>query len=131
MLRSPQHRTDTRDELSEAERLGHVIIGAGLETTDLVDLLIACGEHDDGRSDAARAHVAADVEAVLAGQHHVEHDQLGRRPKNRCDAGRPVGGEFDLEAFEQQLVVQREADARFVRDHQNPRWHVSALRAWK
>ena len=42
-----QHRADPGDQLARAERLGHIIVGAGLEAADPVALLAARGEHDD------------------------------------------------------------------------------------
>src|SRR5438477_34413 len=68
------HRLHARDELTRAERLRHVIVGAELEAEDAVDLAVARGQHDD-RDLAGRAQTAADLEAVHSGEHHVEDDK--------------------------------------------------------
>ncbi len=70
-----QHRIDPRQQLARVERLGQVIVSAHLEAEDAVDVLAARGEHDDRRL-RFRAHLAAQAEAVLAGQHHVEHQEI-------------------------------------------------------
>ena len=61
---------------SQAERLGHVVIRADLQTEHQVDLLPLAGQHDDGRIDAIAAEVAADLIPVLVGEHQVEQDQI-------------------------------------------------------
>src|SRR6476620_9645481 len=46
-LRTPCHRTDPRDQLTNAERLDDVIVGAKLQADDSVHLFPPCGDHDD------------------------------------------------------------------------------------
>ena len=41
-----QDRPDPGDELARAERLGQVVVGAELEAEQLVQLVVAGGEHD-------------------------------------------------------------------------------------
>ena len=50
-----QHRLQARDELARAERLGHVVVGAGLERAHLLVLLADRGEHDDRHLASTRA----------------------------------------------------------------------------
>ena len=73
-LGAAEYRLHARDELTRAERLRHVIVGAELEAEDAVDLAVARGQHDD-RDLAGRAQTAADLEAVHSGEHHVEDDK--------------------------------------------------------
>ena len=76
-----QHRPHPGDQLARGERLGHIIVGAGLEAAHPVRLLAAAGQHDDrhvgGLGRAADA--AADFEAGNALDHPVEQDDVGRR----------------------------------------------------
>ena len=74
----PQHRVDARDQLARVEGLGQVVVGAHLEADDAVDLLALGREHDDGHVLPGAAQPPANAEAVLAGQHEVEHDQVRR-----------------------------------------------------
>ena len=52
---APQHRAHAREQLLDVERLGHVVVGPGVERGDLVLLSVAGGEHHDGDV-AERSH---------------------------------------------------------------------------
>ena len=74
-----KHGADAGDQLARAERLGDIIVGAGLEAADAVALLAARGQHDDrhvGRRRAA-AQAAADFDPADALDHPVEEDDVG------------------------------------------------------
>ena len=64
------------DELAGAERLGQVVVGADLEADDEIGLGVTCGEHQH-RDRSFTLDLAADVEAVEAGEHEVEHHEVG------------------------------------------------------
>ena len=72
-----QHGLHAADQLGDRERLGHVVVGAGLEADDLVELGVLRREHQDVRV-AEGAHAAADLDAVDVGQADVEDDQVER-----------------------------------------------------
>ena len=72
---APQHRPDARQQLARVERLGQVVVGAELEPDDPVRLLDPRGQQDD-RHVGLGAQPAREVEATLAGEHQVEHDEL-------------------------------------------------------
>ena len=74
-----QHRAHAGDELLGAEGLDHVVVGAELETDELVGLLAPGGQHDD-RHIRRSADLARDLQPVRAGQSKVEDDQV-RRPR--------------------------------------------------
>ncbi len=74
-LGAPQHRFDAGDELARVERLGHVVVGAQFEADDLVDVVVARGEHDHGDA-RALAQLAADGESVHLRHHDVEYDEV-------------------------------------------------------
>src|SRR3989344_4986539 len=59
-------------EFLEGEWLDQIIIGADVQGGDLVFGGAARGEYYDRRGDAMRPHVAADLVAVLLGQHQVQ-----------------------------------------------------------
>ena len=71
-----QHGVDAGQQLARVEGLGQVVVGADLEADDAVDVLALGGEHDDRRAVVGGAQAPADRQAVLAGQHQVEHDQV-------------------------------------------------------
>ena len=74
-----------RQQLADAERLGQVIVGAGIESLDLVPLAPARGEHDDRRG-RPRADAAGDLDAVQVRKAQVQEDDV-RRPRRRLDEG--------------------------------------------
>ena len=74
--RAPHRGPDPRDELAEAERLGHVVVGADLEPDDGVDLGVPRGDHDD-RDLRPRPDLAADVDSRHLRQHDVEQHERG------------------------------------------------------
>jgi hypothetical protein len=104
--RPPQYRLHPGNELARVERLRHVIVGADLEPDDLVDVLVACRQHQD-RDVLALPDPPADVDAVHVGKHQVEHDQrrlfqldLCERVSSRADGLDPVPGVLQVERDE-------------------------------
>ena len=71
-----QEGLDAGKQDAGLDRLGDVVVGAHLKTENLVEVLVACGQHQDHAA-IMRSHGATDLEAVLAGQHDVEDDQVG------------------------------------------------------
>src|SRR5690242_10391136 len=63
---TPNLRADARQELAMAERLGHVVVGASVQTGDLVDLVAPRREHDD-RHVRASAEPARDFDPAQIG----------------------------------------------------------------
>ena len=74
---APHDRTDARHELARAEGFGDVVVGAQLEAEHAIHLGRLRGQHDDWKTLRRLGHpeLAADLEAVGAGQHEVEHDE--------------------------------------------------------
>ena len=72
----PQERRDPRPHLADPERLGHVVVRAGLEGGDLVRLLAARGEDED-RGRGLAPDVADDGQAVAVREAEVEQDEVG------------------------------------------------------
>ena len=67
-----------RDELLHRERLDEVVVGADLERVHAVVLGAAGADDDDRRADALGARGLLDeAPAVEAGQHQVEHEDVG------------------------------------------------------
>jgi hypothetical protein len=93
-----EQRPDPRLELGETNRLGDVIIGAGVETDHLVFRRIKGGLHDDRNERQALVGLDAPrhLEAVDLRQHHVEQDQVGERLGS---AGRRTERRDDGERF--------------------------------
>ena len=82
----PQRHADARQQLLGAERLRHVVVGAGVERADLVGLRAARREHDDRRR-AAVSQQPAHLDAVHVGQAQVQDDEIGIDPLDAFQAG--------------------------------------------
>jgi hypothetical protein len=66
-----------------------------------------------------RAQAAADGQAVLAGHHQVQHDQVDGLAQQDAVERLAVFGNHDLEAFLRQVAAQQVADACIVIHHQD------------
>lgn len=94
-VRPAQERPDPRHELADAEGLAEVVVGADAEADLEVRLGVARGQHEH-RHAAVALDPAADLEAVQAGEHEVEDDDVRlesagrarRRPARRARPGR-------------------------------------------
>ena len=73
-----QHGLDAGDQLHHAEGLCQIVVRAQIQSVYLVVFCALCRSHDHG--DAIQMlvclHAAQQLNAVHAGQHHVQHDQL-------------------------------------------------------
>ncbi len=107
-----QHGVDARDQLARIERLGQVVVGAHLEADDAIDVLALGGQHDDRHRLARAAQAPADREAVFAGQHEVEHEQVRRVALQLLVEVARVGERLHLEALLGQIAHQQVAQAR-------------------
>ena len=109
---------DARDELAGAERLRQVVVGALVETEQLVGLLAARGGHDDRRLRAG-VDAAADLDAVEAGQHQVEHDQVRGALGEGVERGEAVPDDAHVVALAQQVALDDLGDDGFVLDDED------------
>ena len=84
-----QHGADARQQLVGTERLGQVVVRAGVQPGDPVGLGGAGGEHDD-RDLALPPQQAEQLEAVQTGHHDVEQDQVVTAPQSPGQAAPAV-----------------------------------------
>ncbi len=77
--RAAGERAQSCQELVERERLGEVVVGAGVEPGDPVVDRVARRQHQHRRPDLVPPKSPARLEAVDARQHDVEHDHVVRR----------------------------------------------------
>ena len=121
---APQQRAQAGVELAQRERLDEVVVGAGVEAVDAVVDRVARGEHEHRGAVAGGAQPAADLEAVDARHHDVEHDRVDGALGERVERLLAVLGEVHVVAFERQRALQRGAHARFVVDHEDLHSHA-------
>ena len=114
-----QQRADPGQQLGEAEGLADVVVGAGVEADDEVDLVGAGGEHEDGEVGHLGPDAAADLEAVHAGQAEVEHQQVDVAAADALQRAHPVVGDRDVVALALQRPRERLGDRRVVLGEQD------------
>jgi hypothetical protein len=110
---APQDRLDPDGQLSQAERLGQVVVRAHREPGHLVGFLGPRREHQD-RDPAPRLEPAAHLEAVHPGEHQVEHDQVGFLGARQLQRLRAVGRDQDPEPLAREPRADGLGDRRFV-----------------
>ena len=129
-----EHRADARQQLARVEGLGQVVVGAELEADDLVDVLAPRREHQDRqrRPLGRRPDAATDLQAVDAGQHHVEQDDVEAAAAQRGQAALAVGGDGDLELVLAEVLGHHRAQTGVVLDEEHGRMargHAATLPA--
>jgi hypothetical protein len=121
-----QHRLQARHQLARLERLGQVVVGTQLQPDDAVHHLAARGEHHD-RDVALGANRAAQREAVLLGQHHVEDRRVEALLPQQRQSRAGTQGLDQREAEALDVGGQRLAERLVVVDQQDAR-HRSIVR---
>src|SRR6266536_245879 len=111
-----QQGPDPGDQHRKRERLGEVVVRAGVEGLGLVEVAILGGEHQDRRPVARLTQVGTDLVAVAAGQHDVQQQQvvgaLGGQPQPVVN----VIGNLDGEPFRLQAAHDGCGDLPVVLD---------------
>ncbi len=74
MLVLTQLRPQARQKNREAKRLGHVVVGPGVESQDGLDIGVGSGKHEDPRLDPVAPHEPAHFAAVHVGQAYIKQD---------------------------------------------------------
>ena len=102
--RSTHHGADAGDQLTQAERLHHVVVGSQFEPDHAVGFL-ALGGDDDDRHVRALPQAPAHVVAVEVGKAQVEQNEVGRRSVQGILTGRdaPHTEPFAFQAFGERL----------------------------
>src|SRR5512139_1513953 len=122
----PQQGPDVGDEHRERERLGQVVVGAGVEGLRLVVLAVLRRQDQDRRPVPPLPEHAADLEPVPAGEHQIQDQQvvavLGGFPQTVL----AVEGHVDGEALGVEPALHRRRDLRVVLDQED--LHGASLR---
>ena len=106
-LAATRQRIEAHLDFLQRERLDQVVVGAGIEAGELVVEGVARGQHQHRRLLARFvAQLAADLEAVHAGQVEVQHDRVEVVHDGEVQAGHAVGGEVDGVAAVLEVVAE-------------------------
>ena len=116
----PKQEFDALEQFHQSERLCQVLIGAGAEAAHLVGLLAARGEHQDGRREAIAPELLEHFEAVHAGEHDIEDEQIGFRGARGGQTAGTILRMQNREAFDLEIVPDRGGELDVVFDQQDP-----------
>src|SRR5947209_16954050 len=98
--RAAKHGPDATAQFGEPERLGDVVVGAGLEALDGIRLAAQGGEHDYGHHVAPRAQRSANLVPVGSGaQRHVEQYDVELLGAGAVHRGAAIGQRGHLMAL--------------------------------
>ncbi len=104
-------------ELARRERLHQVVVGAGIEPRDAVDLVVTSGEHQD-REVGVGPHGPAHVEPVeRTGQADVEHHEPRRPGPDQVQGPLALIGDRDPEAVLAEVQLDEGGDVGVVFHH--------------
>ena len=112
---------DARGELLHRERLDEVVVGAELERVDPVVLGAARADDDDRRADPLAARLLDHAPAVDAGEHQVEHADVGLLVAEPGEPGLAVRDADGVEAGGGQVPRHALGDDVVVLDDQHLR----------
>jgi hypothetical protein len=115
---APLQGAQPGEEFVERERLGEVVVGAGVQAGDAIGDLAAGGQHEHRDPVPGSPQPLADGDTVQAGQHHVEHDRVetaGRRGVQPVGSGVPGLG---VVAGLGQAAGEQPGEAPLVLHHQ-------------
>ncbi len=107
-LRPAQDGFDPCEQLARVEGLAKVVVGAELEAEDAVDIFVACGQHQDWYA-AGLPHLLQDFEAVDAGQHDIENDQVVAALLRFFESMAAIVDTLDVVVFSLQVFLEQRA----------------------
>ena len=119
-----QHALHAGEQLARLERLGDVVVGAGLEPDHPVHGVGRGRHHDDADAARALAQPAREDEAVLARQADVEQHQRRQLALQQLAQGGAAVGAADAEVLLAKVVDQQLPLRRLILDHDNMRTMV-------
>jgi hypothetical protein len=115
---APQDSLDPGEQLARGVRLGHVVVGADLQSDDLVDLTVLGREHDD-RHGGLQAQRAADIDAGQPREHQVEQDEVGAMVVELGERVGPGLGDPDVIPLLAEEVGERVREGGLVLDEED------------
>ena len=119
-VHAPQDGAHAAAQLGDPDRLGHVVVGAGLQREHRIGLAVASGDGDDVRGLAGAAQAPADLDAVgPRPEADVEQDEVEGLCRQRVERGAPVGRLDDGVAVAGERPGHHLAQVGVVLDHEH------------
>ena len=116
---APHQRPDARQQLVELERLREVVVGAGIEPAHDVLGRVACREHQDRRLATLAPQLRRHLQAVLLGEHHVEHHEIVVVDMSERGGLFTVGCDVHGVSFFPQALLDKAGDFAIVFHHED------------
>ncbi len=124
-------RAQARDELVERERLGHVVVAAGLEAGQPVDQRVAGGEEEHRRLHPLGPERLAGVAPVAVGEADVDHEDVGLGDRDALEQLRAGADGLAAEPLLAQAAGEHRAQRGVVLDDQHQgRQHGVSIAPW-
>ena len=122
-VRPPQHRPDTRQQLTRIERLCEIIIRPYFQPDDAIELF-APGRQHDNRHFGARSQPSAERQPILARQHQIEHDEVDAAVLERPVQAAAVGKNRNVQIVGAQIAADKAAYFGVIFHNENMRRRV-------
>ena len=119
---APQQAADAGDQNIQVERLGQIIVRAGLKSFQYVLRASARRKHQDRSKILPLAKLGGHRESVFAGQHHVQQHQVKRlrsSPACRSNASSPSPAISTEWPSASKVEAQALCNVRLVFHHQD------------
>ena len=116
---APEQGTEPRRQLGERERLGHVVVGPGIEPGDALVERVLGGEDQHRQRRLPRPDVAEHLEPGPARQHQIEHDGVVVDGARLVAGVRAVVQDVDGVAFLLEAGLDEAGDLPVVLNHED------------
>ena len=117
-LGSTQNGADAGNQFARIERLGKIIVRADFQAYNSVHIFPACREQQD-RNARRVPYPPQHVEAIHAGQHHIQHHQHVISAQSAIQAAIAVVNGFDLKALGIKILTDQAAQLYVIVDDQD------------
>src|SRR5277367_4253492 len=118
-----QQGPNAHQQLGQVKGLGQVVIGPGLEVTDLIHYRIASSENKYGQVRPQPTHLGEQRRAAESRQHQIKNQQVIGVAEEVLLAGNPIVGDVDRVALRPQPAGYKVGYLAIIFDEEHP--HVS------
>ena len=129
--RAPDQGPEARQHLGHVEGLGHIVVGAGIESGNLLAPAIARGQDQDRHPPPGRPPALEHADAVDHGQPEIEHDRIIGLVRPEIVALLAIGREIDRIARLGQTLLELPGEIPIILDHQHPHRHPRSPTLWR
>ena len=115
---APQQRANPRQQHARAHGLAHIVVSTHFQAEHFIHVVGARSQHQN-RAVILPPHLAADGQAIFAGQHQIKHHQIRLFLENARHRLGPIGLDRHLQAVALQVLLGQLGQALVVLDDQD------------